>query len=161
MVKADQIGTCMDTKSAPPGTNVLQNTPAAPPSCAATRPRILIVDDDPDALTILRYFLEGHEFEVLLAEDGTRAWGLVQECLPDLVITDYQMPEMNGMELARLMRSTERTSHIPILVHSAFDEMFNTGDALYDDWFNKPTDLGRLSETIRSRVAVRSGVRLA
>jgi two-component system phosphate regulon response regulator PhoB len=128
--------------------------PTGTAACDAQPPRILIVDDDADTLTILRFFLRSLQFEVLSAQDGTTAWTLTQECLPDLILTDYQMPEMSGMELARLVRSSARTRHIPILMHSAYDAVHeDVADPLYDDWFEKPTDLMRLGETIRGQIA--------
>jgi len=142
----------MDTELAPA-------TSGAVPDFSETRlhrgqrqPRILIADDDPDTLTILRLFLESQNFEVMLADNGAKAWRMIQKYLPDLIVTDYQMPEMNGMELSRLVRSTAPTCHIPILVHSAYDAAVTLDVSLYDDWFDKPTDLSSLSKTIRSRV---------
>lgn len=87
-----------------------------------------------------------------MADNGATAWKMIQEHLPDLIVTDYQMPEMSGMELSRFVRSTTRTCHIPILVHSAYEAPVELDVSFYDDWFDKPTDLGSLSRTIRSRV---------
>ena len=98
----------MDTELAPA-------TSGAVPDFSETRlhrgqrqPRILIADDDPDTLTILRLFLESQNFEVMLADNGAKAWRMIQKYLPDLIVTDYQMPEMSGMELSRRVRSTAR-----------------------------------------------------
>ena len=141
------------TESSSASTGVKQQTGATPVACDA-QPRVLIVDDDPDTLTILRYFLGSQGLEVLSAQDGTKAWALIQEYLPDLILTDYMMPEMTGVELAQRVRSTARTRHIPILMHSAYDAVHAGGDSPYDDWFDKPTDLTRLGEAIRDRVAL-------
>jgi CheY-like chemotaxis protein len=143
------------TESSSANADILRETRAGAVPRDAQPPRILIVDDDPDTLAILRLFLSSQDFEVLLAQDGTTAWTLTQECLPDLILTDYQMPEMSGVDLARLVRSTPRTRHIPILIHSAYDAVGDVDDYLYDDWFDKPTDLGRLGDTIRGRVGHR------
>jgi CheY-like chemotaxis protein len=142
------------TEPSSANTGAMQQTGANPVDCDAQPPRILIVDDDQDTLTILRYFLGSLGFEILSAQDGTAAWALTQECLPDLILTDYMMPEMTGVELAQRVRSNARTRHIPVLMHSAYDAMHELEDAPYDDWFDKPTDLTRLGETIRDRVAL-------
>jgi DNA-binding response OmpR family regulator len=141
----------MDTELAPATSGAVQDFSEARQHRGHRQPRILIADDDPDTLTILRLFLESENFEVMLADNGATAWRMTQECLPDLIVTDYQMPEMSGMELSHCVRSTARTCHIPILVHSAYDAPVTLDVSLYDDWFDKPTDLNSLSETIRSR----------
>ena len=142
----------MDTEFAPAISGGVQSFPEAGLHRGQRQPRILIADDDPDTLTILRLFLESQNFEVMLADSGVAAWRMIQEYLPDLIVTDYQMPEMSGMELSRCVRSTACTCHIPILVHSAYDAPATLDVSLYDDWFDKPTDLSSLSQTIRSRV---------
>lgn len=142
----------METELAPVTSGAVQDFSEARRHRGQRQPRILVADDDRDTLTILRLFLESQNFEVMLADNGAAAWRMVQEHLPDLIVTDYQMPEMSGMELSRFVRSTARTCHIPILVHSAYDAPVMSDVSLYDDWFDKPTDLSSLSETIRSRV---------
>ena len=142
----------MDTELTPATSGAVRDFSEARQHRGQRQPRILVVDDDPDTLTILRLFLESQNFEVMLADNGATAWRMIQKYLPDLIVTDYQMPEMSGMELSRFVRSTARTCHIPILVHSAYDAPMTLDVSLYDDWFDKPTDLSSLSETIRSRV---------
>ena len=63
--------------------------------------RILVVDDEPDIRDILRILLEGEGFEVEEANNGREALEKIQKRPPDLVITDYVMPEMDGEELCR------------------------------------------------------------
>src|SRR5258708_21518092 len=80
--------------------------------------RILAVDDSPDALTILRLFLSAEGFEVITAGDVGEALLRVREHSPDLIITDYAMPERTGLDLCRQLRSQHQTRHIPIVLHS-------------------------------------------
>lgn len=109
---------------------------------------ILIVDDDPDACTILRLVLETEGFDVVIAQSVPAALGCIRKCPPSLIITDYAMPGATGLDLCRNVRSDPRTCAIPILLHTGCD-LPETGEALYDRAFEKPTDLTRLSRAIR------------
>ena len=86
-------------------------------SIAAT---ILCVDDDPDALKVLDWFLTSDGFVVRTAASGVDALLQVKEQLPDLVITDYAMPGMTGLQLCKSLRAQLATRHIPIILYSAF-----------------------------------------
>jgi two-component system, OmpR family, phosphate regulon response regulator PhoB len=108
-----------------------------------TPPRILVVDDHPDALTIMRLLLEHHGFQVITADSVRDAVRQMQEGLPDLVITDYSMPELTGLDLCRHLRHDRLTCRIPIVMHTGTD-MPRTEAGLYDEVFEKPADLGRL-----------------
>jgi CheY-like chemotaxis protein len=113
-----------------------------------TRPRVLVVDDNPDALTILRLFLEGHGFQVITVESVRSAWMRIQGGLPDLIITDYTMPDLTGVDLCRRLRADQRTRNIPIVMHTGTD-LPPAADGLYDCLLEKPTDLNRLAQRIR------------
>lgn len=62
-------------------------------------------------LEILCYILLKADFEILLVEDGVVAWDIIQKQMPDLVVSDVMMPNMDGFELCRLMKSTYETSY--------------------------------------------------
>ena len=120
-------------------------------ACPAARgkPVILCVDDDPDALTILRLFLCGHGFEVTVASNGAEALRFVAEHRPDLVITDYAMPEMSGLELCRELRARRESCTIPIILHSGIEVGEDHPD-LFNRVLLKPTDLELIAREIRS-----------
>ena len=84
-----------------------------------TKPRILIVDDEPDLLTVLRFGLEAAGFEVLQASDGEQGLALARQVVPDLMILDLMLPRMDGYKVCRALKFDERYKHIPIVILSA------------------------------------------
>ena len=117
-------------------------------------PIILAVDDNPDALALLRLLLRREGFAVLTAASGSEALKFMQEhSLPDLVITDYTMPGMTGLELCTHLRSRRETRHIPIFLLSALSEP--PAVSLYDEVFTKPADPRSLVRTVRARLTRR------
>lgn len=110
---------------------------------------ILCVDDEPDALTILRLFLSARGFEVTVASSGAEALQLVENRRPDLIITDYAMPDMNGLDLCRMLRGSVATHDIPIILHSGVELKTDHAD-LFDRFLLKPAELDLLAREIRS-----------
>lgn len=84
-----------------------------------SRAVILVVDDAPDTLAIFRLYLATRDFEVMTAASAAEALQALEDRLPDLILTDYQMPIVSGLELCRVLRSRDDTRHIPIIVHTA------------------------------------------
>jgi two-component system KDP operon response regulator KdpE len=116
------------------------------------RQKILIVDDEPQILRVLRHILSAHGYAVRSAEDGADALDVFREWRPDLVLTDLQMPKMDGLELCRRLR---KSSDIPIVVLSVrSDELMivNTLDAGADDYVTKPFGTNELLARIRSAI---------
>lgn len=114
-------------------------------------PSILAVDDNPDVLALLRLLLSDEGFEVITAASGSEALQLMQRhFLPDLVITDYAMPGMTGLDLCNHLRSQPETRHIPVFLHSALNEP--PAASPYDEVFTKPADLRVLVWTVRARL---------
>jgi len=94
--------------------------------------KILIADDSQLVRTILKDTLKNN-YEVIEADNGYSAYNLTVEELPDLVILDLVMPELDGIEVTRKIRTDDRTKHIPIIistgsegVHSEFNKNFET-----------------------------------
>ena len=119
-------------------------------SIAAT---ILCVDDDPDALQVLDWFLTSDGFVVRTAASGDDALLQVKEQLPDLVITDYAMPGMTGLQLCKSLRAQLATRHIPIILYSAFH--LPPDSCFYDRTFLKPTDVTVFGSAIRALLSLR------
>lgn len=80
---------------------------------------VLVVDDEPDYRFLLRMLLRDYDVEVLEASHGKQAMELVQERVPDVVVTDLWMPVMGGHELVEALRRDERTADVRVLVWSA------------------------------------------
>jgi len=97
--------------------------------------RVLVADDESHILHVVSLKLRNAGFEVLTAADGEEAAELCQTELPDLLITDYQMPLLTGLDLCRKLRQDERTKSIPAIMLTArgFDieaqEMIEAGIA--------------------------------
>jgi len=103
--------------------------------------RVLIVDDDPTVLRILETHLKAGGYEVLAASNGREALEVVEREEPCYLITDWNMPEMNGIELCRRVRQLELTAYIYIVfltVRTAEDDLTAAMDAGADDFLNKP-----------------------
>ena len=81
-------------------------------------PRILLADDELHIRRAAEFKLK-RVFEVSCAEDGQQAWEMIQENCPDVLITDLQMPRMNGLELIERVRADEATADLPVILLTA------------------------------------------
>ena len=81
--------------------------------------RVLLCDDDEQILQTVEFALKRAGFQVLAARDGNQAWKLFEEQPPDVLVTDYRMPRMNGLELVQRIRDTEETAHVPVVMITA------------------------------------------
>lgn len=117
-------------------------------------PLLLVVDDNEDFRVFMRYSLE-LQYRVKLAVNGKEAWEIMQEELPDLVISDVMMPQMDGNELCRLIKQDKRTAHIPVILLTARQnteaklEGLQTGA---DDYVTKPFNMTILGLRIRKLI---------
>lgn len=86
---------------------------------ALDKPVILVVDDESHILHVVSLKLRNAGYEVVTAEDGEDGFAAALELQPDLVITDFQMPFMNGLELCQKLKAHEQTANIPALMLTA------------------------------------------
>ena len=123
--------------------------------------KVLIVEDNDDLRTFMQFPLR-EKFEVLSAEDGMQAWEIIQKQMPDLIVSDIMMPQMDGFELCRLVKSTYETSHIPVILLTALsgkaEQLHGLGLGA-DDYLTKPFDMTLLTQRIKSIVRNRDIVR--
>ncbi|GJL64454.1 MAG: hypothetical protein NPIRA04_31080 [Nitrospirales bacterium] len=82
--------------------------------------RILIVDDNADIRWILSDLLESHGFRCQKAQNAITALSMIQNSEFDVILTDYQMPKMNGLELLQQLSASTKTSSIPVIMLTAF-----------------------------------------
>jgi two-component system KDP operon response regulator KdpE len=114
------------------------------------KPRILVVDDEPQLTRVLRTGLTARGYEVRVASDGLTGLETFGDWHPDLVITDLAMPNMNGLELCRRLRDF---SEVPIVVLSAKGEEKTKVEALdigADDYVTKPFGMDELLARVRA-----------
>jgi DNA-binding response OmpR family regulator len=84
-----------------------------------SKKRILVVDDDPDLVELLRKKLDLEGFECLVAEDGHSGLELAKKEKPDLIVLDLMLPGMDGYKICRLLKFDDRYKHIPIIMLTA------------------------------------------
>jgi two-component system, OmpR family, KDP operon response regulator KdpE len=115
-----------------------------------TKPRILVVDDEPQLTRVLRTGLKARGYEVRVAADGITALETFGDWPPDLVVTDLSMPNMDGLELCRRLRAF---SQVPIIVLTARGEEKTKVEALdlgADDYVTKPFGMDELLARVRA-----------
>jgi len=103
--------------------------------------RILIVDDEEDILSLVEYNLRKEGYRTIGVKTGEAALQLVEEETPDLIILDLMLPEMDGLEVCRILKSNENTSDIPIIMLTAKGEETDIVVGLEigaDDYVTKP-----------------------
>lgn len=81
--------------------------------------KVLIADDEMHILRAAEFKLKRSGFDVTCVEDGQAAWEAIQEQAPDILITDYHMPRMDGLALCRTVRQNEATANLPIVMLTA------------------------------------------
>ena len=117
-------------------------------------PKILVVDDEPDILLMLRMALEDEGYEVVMASDGEMALGRIDEHGPDLVVLDLMMPVLDGFGVLERLKASG--SSLPVLVLSARNDQSDVDRALTlgaAEFMAKPFDLDRLLTLIASTLA--------
>lgn len=122
--------------------------------------KVLVVDDEKDIVDILKYNLEReNEFEVFTAKDGREALELA-DSIPDLIMLDIMMPELNGFEVCKQLKSNPATSKIPIIFLTAkeneIDEILGL-EIGADDYISKPISPRKVLARIKSVIRRTSG----
>ena len=110
-----------------------------------TRPRILVIEDDPYAREALSLLLDYYGYDVVAASNGADGLTLVTEAAPDLVVTDWRMPGLSGLALCVALR--ERRNTVPIIVVTSAEEVFSQ-DQPVNARLRKPIDPRLLNQVI-------------
>jgi adenylate cyclase len=121
--------------------------------------RILVVDDVPDNVDILQMRLESQGYEVSTAGNGVEALAKTRELLPDLVLLDIMMPEMDGIETVKRLKSDASLPFIPVILVTAKadDKDVITGlESGGDDYLTKPVDHAALSARVRAMLRIKA-----
>ena len=116
-------------------------------------PQILVVEDEDALSTLLQYNLDKEGYDVILAADGEEALTLVSEKLPDLVVLDWMLPKVSGIEVCRRLRQRTESRNLPIIMLTARGEesdRIRGLDTGADDYIVKPFAMSELSARIRA-----------
>ena len=110
---------------------------------------IMVIDDNQALLQLLQRYLSGHRCQVLTVPNGEKGWSLLQEIIPDALIMDVMMPELDGWELLQRIRSNPVTQDIPVVVCTVFNNA-ELAYALGASYFlHKPVDQGMISHALK------------
>ncbi len=126
------------------------------PSATCCMPkRILIADDEPAVRQLLELVLRSQGYDVLTTQNGDQLVRTAQEWVPDLVIVDLMMPQMDGYEAIRQLRNDTRTAHLPMLILTArasAEDVVTGFDTGADDYVTKPFNIPELLARIRAHL---------
>jgi diguanylate cyclase (GGDEF)-like protein len=122
-------------------------------------PRILVVDDNPDNVMLLRARLESNGYTVDSAADGEEALDKVYASPPNLILLDIMMPKIDGMEVARRIKSDRSLPFMPIIMQTALDttdDVVHGLDAGADDYITKPINFRELEARVKSLLRIQA-----
>ncbi len=105
--------------------------------------RILIIEDNPDNLELMRYVLEAFGYQALTASNGQEGINVAERALPDLILCDIQLPDIDGYEVVKRIRSTPNLAAIPLIAVTALAMAGDRDKALragFDGYLSKPID---------------------
>lgn len=121
---------------------------------------VLLVEDNED----FRFYLKDNlkiYYQILEARDGVEGWNMAHQHIPDLIVSDVMMPEMNGIELCRKVKINTHTSHIPVILltaRTASEQKLEGYQVGADDYVTKPFNFEILLSRIRNLIAVRAAL---
>mgnify|MGYP001108111902 CR=1 FL=1 len=122
---------------------------------STSKPTILLVEDEPAQRAVLAYNLKSEGFDVIEAEDGEEALVVAQDSLPDLVLLDWMLPHVSGLEVCRRLKSGKATRALPVIMLSARSEELDKVRGLEtgaDDYMVKPYSVAELMARVRKEL---------
>lgn len=124
-------------------------------SAPADQPTVLVVEDEPAQREVLAYNLEAEGFRVARAEDGEEALLRVEEDAPDIIVLDWMLPRVSGIEVCRRLKLRPETRNVPIIMLSARSEEVDRVRGLEtgaDDYVVKPYSVIELMARVRAQL---------
>lgn len=116
------------------------------------RKQILCVEDNDVNMLLVSRIVEAEGHQLIKAEDGPTALTILAETVPDIILLDINLPGINGLDLARRIKSDERLAHVPLIATTAqvlVGDRERCLEAGCDDYLPKPLDIRNLREVIR------------
>jgi two-component system, OmpR family, phosphate regulon response regulator PhoB len=117
------------------------------------KPHILIAEDDEAVIELLKYNFEQEDYEISTAPDGDEAFMMIEERAPDLLVLDWMLPKLPGIELCRRIRGRDETANMPIIMLTARSEeqdRIRGLDTGADDYVTKPFSTTELMARVRA-----------
>jgi len=117
--------------------------------------RIMVVDDDPDTVTVLSRYLQREGFTAVEALSGPQCLKLVAEYQIDVILLDLMMPEMDGFEVVRALKSNPNTAEIPVIMITARDDIEARSEGMrvgVADFLAKPVFRKQLANRIKAQL---------
>ncbi|MEQ8189134.1 MAG: response regulator, partial [Candidatus Eremiobacterota bacterium] len=121
-------------------------------------PLVLIVDDVPKNIQLLGNILNNEGYDIIIAENGKEALERISDVLPDIILLDIMMPEMDGYETCKILKENDRTRDIPVIFLTAKTEMedivkgFNAGSV---DYITKPFNSTELMARVKTHITLK------
>lgn len=113
--------------------------------------KVLVIDDDPAVLEVLEETLKYENFDVKILSEIADIFTDIEECQPDVILMDYILLGVNGGEWCHRIKTNPSTSHIPVIMTTAYPRVLKSlGNYGYDAFIEKPYDLSELISTIQS-----------
>ncbi|MFC2088477.1 two-component regulator propeller domain-containing protein [Calditrichota bacterium] len=131
------------------------------PKIEKSAPLLLIVEDNPDVTSYICSFME-NDYRIITAENGKVGLKKTLDKFPDLIISDVMMPEMDGFELCKMVKTDERISHIPVILLTAKADLDSKVDGLEfgaDDYVTKPFEARELKIRVKNLIEQRRKLR--
>jgi len=163
---ARQCGTGLDVFCAYEGCEVVLERGSANRSSVTAAPRrasvaqktfhVLVVDDQPEMVTLIVRALEADRYSVSIARSGIEALQSIGERMPDIVVLDYKMAEMDGLEVMKSLRADSLTRDLPVLMLTAMNDEPSTRagfDAGVTDYVTKPFSIPQFTARVRACLA--------
>ena len=116
-------------------------------------PKILVVEDEPNQVELIEFNLNSEGYEVVVTRDGEEALNLAEEENPDLILLDWMLPKVSGIEVCRQLRRSKMTREIPIVMLTARSEESDKIRGLdigADDYITKPYSIKELLARVRA-----------
>lgn len=120
-----------------------------------TKRRVMVVDDDPDALALMENLLASEGFELIKVSNATEVGLKAAQMAPDLILLDFLMPEINGFEVCKALRDNDMTRSIPIMAVTCLtkerdiERIFSSGA---DEYLPKPFRVDQLLDKVRELI---------
>ena len=119
------------------------------------KPKVLVVDDDTEFAELLRFNLDEAGCESMVAHNGVHGLRLARAKLPDVILLDVMLPDLDGLSVCEILNKQPSTWHIPVIIVSALNESWpqtRKSSARFHQFFTKPVDLKVLRASVKAAI---------